>query len=121
MNWIGLLIFVVVIAAMILVRRLGQVSLPAAREHLRNGALLVDVRTQAEFAAGHLPKSINFPLNEIEAQLPRRVKDHNQALLLYCQSGMRSAIARRKLRAMGYTNVFQLGSYARAAHAAGNR
>jgi rhodanese-related sulfurtransferase len=47
--------------------------------------------------------------------LPRRVRDKNQALLLHCQSGMRSGVAKKKLKALGYANAFNLGSYGRAA------
>jgi rhodanese-related sulfurtransferase len=43
------------------------------------------------------------------------VKDKNQVLLLHCHSGSRSGEARRKLKAMGYTQSFNLGSYERAA------
>jgi rhodanese-related sulfurtransferase len=42
------------------------------------------------------------------------VPDKNQELMLHCLSGMRSGVARRQLRAMGYTRVFNLGSYHRA-------
>jgi phage shock protein E len=82
--------------------------------HLRNGALLIDVRTGAEFASGHLPDAINLPLDEIETELPRRVRDKSQVLLLHCQSGVRGGVAKKKLNALGYTNAFNLGSYGRA-------
>jgi rhodanese-related sulfurtransferase len=42
------------------------------------------------------------------------MKDKNRALLLHCQSGMRSGVARKKLKALGYPNAFNLGSYRRA-------
>ena len=56
-----------------------------------------------------------FVLDDIEVSLPRRVRDKNQALLLHCQSGMRSGVAKKKLKALGYANAFNLGSYGRAA------
>ena len=58
---------------------------------------------------------MNFPLDQIEVKLPRRVKDKNQPVLLHCQSGMRSGVAMKKLNSLGYANVFNLGSYGRAA------
>jgi rhodanese-related sulfurtransferase len=64
--------------------------------------------------AGHLPIAVNLPLSEIETNLSRRVKDKNQVLLLHCESGMRSAAARKKLIALGCPNAFNLGSYTRA-------
>ena len=82
---------------------------------MKNGALLIDVRSPAEFNSGHLPNAINFPVDNIENALPRRVKDKSQVLLLHCQSGMRSGMAKDKLKGLGYANAFNLGSYAQAA------
>jgi phage shock protein E len=83
--------------------------------YLKDGALVIDVRSSAEFSSGHLPNAINLPLEEIETALPRRVKDKNKVLLLHCQSGMRSGVAKSRLTGLGYANTFNLGSYARAA------
>jgi phage shock protein E len=115
MNWKSLLIFFSVLALVVLLRRLGLVSARAAREHLKQGAVVVDVRSEGEFASGHLPKAINIPVDKIETVAPRRFANRGQVLLLHCQSGMRSGIAKRKLRALGYANAFNLGSYSRAA------
>jgi phage shock protein E len=115
MNWTIVLILVAVFAVFFLLKRSGQISSSDARAHLKNGALLIDVRTAAEFSSGHLPNAINLPLDEIESSLPRRVKDKNLALLLHCQSGMRSGMAKTKLGVLGYANAFNLGSYGRAA------
>ena len=115
MAWTNWLIAAVLIAGFILLRRIGQISPAAAREHLKNGALVIDVRSSGEFAGGHLPKALNMPVEQVETLLPRRVKDRNQVLLLHCQSGMRSGAAKRKLQALGYANAFNLGSYGRAA------
>jgi len=115
MNWTTALIILAVVAVVYMLKRVGQISPKAAQTHLKNGALVIDVRSPAEFNSGHLPNAINLPLNEIEIALPRRVKDKNQLLLLHCQSGMRSGVARKKLKGMGYANAFNLGSYGRAA------
>jgi phage shock protein E len=77
--------------------------------------MVIDVRSSAEFSSGPLPTAINLPLEEIETTPPRRVKDKNQVLLLHCQSGTRSAVAKTRLVSLGYANAFNLGSYARAA------
>lgn len=116
MNWTPVLIFAVLLAAIFLLKRSGQIPLNEAQARLKNGALLIDVRTAAEYSSGHLPNAISLPLNEIEEALPRRVEDKSQSLLLHCQSGMRSGVACRKLKALGYANAFNLGSYDRAAH-----
>jgi len=121
MNWITILILAALLVALILLRRSGLVSAAEAADHLKKGAMVIDVRTAGEFASGHLPNAINLPLDEIEASLPRRVKDKNQVLLLHCQAGGRSAEAKKKLIALGYLNAFNLGSYNRAAQIVKNR
>jgi phage shock protein E len=113
MNWVPLLIIAAVLAIVFVMKRTGQISAGDARAHLKNGALVIDVRSPGEFNSGHLPNVINIPLDEIETALPRRVKDKNQVLLLHCASGMRSSVAKKKLNDMGYANVFNLGSYGR--------
>ena len=110
-----MLVIAGVAAGFVLLKRLGQIPAKAARAHLKNGALLIDVRSPGEFGSGHLATAINIPLDEIETALPKRVKDKNQVLLLHCASGMRSGVAKQKLKGMGCANVFNLGSYGRAA------
>lgn len=115
MEWPLIAAFVIVAVAYIFLRRSGQISAQEAQDYLRNGALVVDVRTPAEFNARHLPNAINVPLDQIESTFPRRVQDKNQPILLHCQAGTRSAVAKRKLISLGYTNAHNLGSYSRAA------
>lgn len=98
-----------------MIKKSGQISPKDALAFLKNGALVIDVRSPGEFNSGHLPKAINIPVDEIETALPKRVKDKNQGLLLHCASGMRSGVAERKLKGMGYANACNLGSYGRAA------
>jgi rhodanese-related sulfurtransferase len=115
MNWTIVIIAVAALAVFFLLKRSGQISSKDAQALLRNGALVIDVRSAGEYSSGHLPMAINLPLDDIEVSLPRRVRDKNQALLLHCQSGMRSGVAKKKLKALGYANAFNLGSYGRAA------
>jgi phage shock protein E len=111
--------FVIALGIVVIVysiwKRASQISTKRALAYLRSGAVVIDVRSPAEFNSGHLPNAINHPLEEIETALPRRVKDKNQVLLLHCQSGMRSCVAKAKLKGLGYTRAFNLGSYGRAA------
>jgi len=95
-------------------KRAGLLPAKAGAAYLKNGAMLVDVRTASEFASGHLPNAVNVPLGGIESALPRLVEDKKRVLLLHCQSGMRSGLAKRTLTRMGYTQVFNLGSLTRA-------
>ena len=116
MNWIEVAVIVAILAALYFMRRgANQVGRESAVAHLKAGALLIDVRSPGEFASGHLPKAINIPLDGIETALPRRVPNKDEALLLYCQSGTRSGLARRRLKGLGYGNALNVGSYARAA------
>lgn len=115
MNWTAVIILVVGVAIYSIWKRSSQISTKQAVAYLKDGALVLDVRSSAEFSSGHLPNAINLPVEEIEVALPLRVKDKNQVLLLHCQSGMRSGVAKTKLVGLGYANVFNLGSYARAA------
>jgi phage shock protein E len=114
MNWIDLLIAVAILAAIVLYRRSGLISIKDAEAHVKAGAMVIDVRTAGEFVAGHLPMAVNLPVSEIETSFSRRVTDKSQVLLLYCQTGARSGSARSKLIALGCPNVYNMGSYTRA-------
>ncbi len=114
MNWTFFLIAAVVLVLLWFMKGSGQVPVETASQYLREGALLVDVRTPSEYNSGHLADAKNVPLDDVEATIPSLAKDKSQAILLHCQSGMRSGMAQKKLRAIGYANTFNLGSYTRA-------
>ena len=114
MDWIWVLGVLAVIAAFLAFKRVGSVSPRAAGQHLRQGARLIDVRTVEEFSARHLPGAINIPLADLEREIGRHVPDKQQVLLLHCLGGVRSGQGRRLLKRMGYTRVYNLGSYRRA-------
>lgn len=73
------------------------------------GAVFVDVRTPAEFAACSRPGSLNIPLDE----LPGRAKalDKDKPVILCCASGARSGVALGMLKAMGFRNVTNAGPW----------
>ncbi|MBI5546045.1 MAG: rhodanese-like domain-containing protein [Deltaproteobacteria bacterium] len=80
-----------------------------ARKLVNEGARLVDVRTPAEYADGHIDGALNVPLHEVlERSGELGAKD--QPLVLYCRSGRRSALAAQKLQGLGFTLVYDLGS-----------
>jgi len=109
-----ILILGAVAAVVMMIKKATRISAKNALDYLKNGALVFDVRSPGEFSSGHLARAVNIPLEEIETTVPKRVKDKNQVLLLHCASGMRSGVAKRKLDRIGYTRVFNLGSYSRA-------
>ena len=70
--------------------------------------ILLDVRTQEEFEQGHIPGAVCLP-NEMSAAGMPFLFGKDAEILLYCRSGRRSADAAKKLRDMGFTNVFDFG------------
>ena len=116
-SWAGFLIVLVLALAYMYLKRAGQISSKDAAEYLRNGAMLIDVRSANEFESGHILQAYNMPLDRIEVIIPGVVKDKNKVLLLHCSTGVRSGIAKKKLEGLGYKNVFNLGSAERAGKA----
>ncbi|MCZ2157487.1 MAG: sulfurtransferase [Bryobacterales bacterium] len=70
--------------------------------------ILVDVREESEFAAGHVKGAIHLSKGVIERDIETVIPDANQKLILYCGGGFRSALAADNLRKMGYGNVINL-------------
>src|SRR5262245_57604882 len=99
----------------LMLRHISLVPLDGARELLRNGGEIIDVRRESEFRSGHIEGAINIPLGELRSSISRFVPDKTTPLLLHCLSGGRSGIARRLLLSQGYREVHNLGSYRRAA------
>lgn len=77
----------------------------------QKNAVLLDVRTREEFEEGHIPKSVNLPLDEIQ-KIEEFVSDKNTKIYTYCYSGARSADATRKLNFLGYVNTENIGGIA---------
>ena len=94
MNPTAILIIAAIVVAFIIFKTAAQVSAGDALAYLKQGALVIDVRSPGEFASGHLSMAVNIPLDEIGSVVPDRVKDHNQVLLLHCLSGTRSGMAK---------------------------
>lgn len=70
---------------------------------------ILDVRTEAEYAAGHIPGAILIPNETITDKMLPPLPDLDAEILIYCRSGNRSAQAARKLIALGYTKVYDFG------------
>jgi phage shock protein E len=114
MNWILLTLIPLALIAIFVLKWLSFVPAEKARQLLRDRAVIVDVRSPGEFESGHLSAALNIPLGTLAGEAPRRIPDRDQAVLLHCLSGGRSEMARQQLKRLGYRNVFNLGSYARA-------
>lgn len=76
------------------------------------GVIVLDVRMQQEYDAGHIANAVLLPLPLIEAgdaAVAKALPDKDAEILVYCRSGRRSAIAANALINMGYTNVLDFG------------
>ena len=74
-----------------------------------DGHVVVDVRRQDEYDAGHIPNAILIPNESIGTEQPEELPDLDQIILIYCRSGNRSKQAAQKLFDMGYTNIYEFG------------
>jgi len=72
-------------------------------------AILLDVRTEAEYREKHIPGAILLPNNEIRSRAADVLPDRNALILVYCYSGGRSSGAALELVNMGYSNVYDFG------------
>lgn len=73
------------------------------------GYIVLDVRTDEEYAAGHIPGAILIPHDDIADQAEETLTDKDQLILVYCRSGNRSRQAAEALAELGYTNVVDFG------------
>ncbi len=73
-----------------------------------NGGTLVDVRTPEEYRGGHIPGSVNVPLQSIQG-IKKHVSDQDDTVFVYCQSGSRSSQAKAMLERLGYSHVVNIG------------
>lgn len=73
-------------------------------------SVIVDVRREDEYSAGHIPGAVLLTMETISAESAAAVlPDKEQMVLLYCRSGRRSKIAAKSLVDLGYTNVIEFG------------
>ena len=94
-----------------MVRSYTQISQDEAKEMMArdDGHVIVDVRRQDEYDAGHIPGAILIPNESIGTERPEELPDPDQIILIYCRSGNRSKKAAQKLFDMGYTNIYEFG------------
>lgn len=111
MVWKIVLGIIAVLAAGVLYIKLSAVRVPPedARQLVAAGALLLDVRTEGEYGDGGIDGSVNIPIQELAGRLDE-LGDKDQPIVVYCQSGGRSAMAKRVLEGNGFTEVHDLGS-----------
>ena len=71
--------------------------------------IIIDARTEEEFAEGHIENAILIPEYEIKDRAEKELPDKDALIIVYCRSGRRSKIASEELVKLGYTNVKEFG------------
>jgi rhodanese-related sulfurtransferase len=79
-----------------------------ARQAKGEKFLVVDVREESEWAAGHIPGAIHLGKGIIERDVEGKIPDPTTPLVLYCGGGFRSALAADNLQKMGYSKVISM-------------
>jgi phage shock protein E len=77
---------------------------------VKDGAVIVDVRSKSEFSSGHIKGSMNIPLDTLSNNLSK-LKSKDKPVITCCASGMRSASAKGILKSNGYTQVYNGGGW----------
>jgi len=101
--------------------RIRQIDIDGYQRMLaaRDPHLLVDIREDGEWQAGHAAGAVHLGKGIIERDIEVTVPEKDAKLVLYCGGGYRSALAAEALQEMGYTNVISLDGGWRAYLAAG--
>ena len=108
-DWMNWALPAAVIGGFLIYKRLGRIAPSKARELVKSGAKLVDVRSPAEFQSRHIDGAMNIPLPSLTAKLSS-LGAKDRPVIVYCASGTRSAMARSALKGQGFTQVFNLGA-----------
>lgn len=112
LNWVVIAIAVVVVGFVVWRRVRGAAE---AKQLIEAGALVVDVRSKAEFDSGHLAQAKHVPVDVVaqkEKAIEKWAGGKDQPIVVYCASGARSGRARAVLSAQGFTRVVNGGGYA---------
>ena len=88
--------------------RIKEVSVTDAAARKEQGATLIDVREDNEWAEGHARGAIHMGRGVIERDIVHQIPDKSAEIILYCGGGYRSALAADMLQKMGYTNVWSM-------------
>jgi rhodanese-related sulfurtransferase len=91
-------------------KRVRETNVEEVNARLDRGEklLLIDVREESEFAAGHVPGAVHLGKGIIERDIEAKVPELDREIILYCGGGFRSALAADNLQKMGYTNVLSM-------------
>lgn len=93
-----------------LIKNLFGVEKTDYAQLVKDGAIILDVRSNSEFNSGHIKGSINIPVDKLSTNLSR-FKDKSKPIITCCASGARSAAAKGILKSNGYSNVNNCGAW----------
>jgi rhodanese-related sulfurtransferase len=88
--------------------RIKQVDIQQYKKIFSEDHILIDVREDNEWAAGHAAGAVHLGKGVIERDIESAIPDKNKTLVLYCGGGYRSALVADALQKMGYTNAISL-------------
>lgn len=90
--------------------RIKELTVAEVAAKLKTGQrfVLIDVREESEWAAGHVPQAMHLGKGIIERDIEAKVPQLGDEIVLYCGGGYRSALAADNLQKMGYTNVWSM-------------
>lgn len=93
-----------------LIRKIFKRNTTDFKSLVKQGAVIVDVRTKAEYDGVHARSAVNIPVDNLEVNF-HHLPDKNRPIITCCASGVRSAKAARILLNHGYRQVFDGGSW----------
>jgi len=79
-------------------------------ELVKQGAIILDVRSKGEYGSGHIKGSVNIPVDQLQNNL-NTFKDKKRPIITCCASGMRSSSAKRIFTSNGFINVHNGGGW----------
>ncbi|MBV5314704.1 MAG: rhodanese-like domain-containing protein [Prolixibacteraceae bacterium] len=93
-----------------LIKKLFGIKTIDYAQLVKEGAIILDVRTKGEFGSGHIRGSVNIPVDQLGKNL-QKFKDKKRPIITCCESGMRSASAKGILKSNGFINVHNGGRW----------
>ena len=91
-------------------REISEITFYETQEMFKRNLdiFLIDVRSEQEYQEYHLNNSINIPLYNLQDNVEKIVKSKEDIIIVYCQSGIRSKKAVKRLKCLGYNNIYNM-------------